>query len=141
MMSGGGAACFQWLVDDRAGEHALGGFYFCEVEHQPDGWIAFIERVETADEADRFFDPNVEWLPAAESEQMLAVLPVQSLRLERLIDEARVTELLQRENLQSIDVLLFQLLANRRVAQSLLPHLTLLLVFGVGVLCVGTWIN
>ena len=100
-MSSDGAALAA-LSKDGGLSVVIGGFYFCEVEHQHDGWIAFIEWLEAAGEADRFFDANNEWLPADESTRMMAALPLHSLRLERLIDEDRVTELLERESLESI---------------------------------------
>ncbi len=101
-MSGADVGRYQWLVDDQFGDQALGGFYFCEVDHEPGGWIAYIQWLESADEATRFFDPSVSWLPPPDSEEMMALVPVQSARLERLINEDRTAELLERESLESI---------------------------------------
>lgn len=101
-MSGPDEGMYQWLLDDRLGDQALGGFCFCEANHEHDGWIGYIEWLETADEAARFFDPSVSWLPPSESEEVMALIPLHSVRLERLVEEGRIDELLERETLESI---------------------------------------
>jgi hypothetical protein len=100
--SGADAGAYQWLLDDRSGEGALGGVYWVHVALTAEDWDCFTDWRTTIEEAAELLDPTLTWLSPSESEAIVALLPVRSARLERLVSEGSVAQLLTLESLDSI---------------------------------------
>jgi hypothetical protein len=100
--SGSDAGAYQWLLDDRSGEGALGGVCWVHVALPPDGWECFTDWRITIAEAAEVLDSTLTWLSPSDSEAIVALLPLRSARLERLTCEGSAAELLAREGIDSI---------------------------------------
>ena len=107
-----------WIIDDRKGPSSMGGFYLCEFRPSPDRYHVFTEWFKTAPKATKWIPDCVSWLPVDESEPIVALIPVESARLKRLVDERRFEELFGLVSLEKIAAtwMRYQRLDNSRAA-------------------------
>jgi hypothetical protein len=109
---------YVWVIDDRKGPSSMGGFYLCEFSPNPDRYRLTTEWYKTAAKAIKWVPDCVSWMPVDESEPIVALMPVESARLKRLVDERRFEELSGLVSLEKIAEtwMRYQRLDNSRAA-------------------------